>query len=165
MCVPVASFRWSGAVIRWNPDVTGSQLARTGAAPCAHAFTRANAISTDEAPRKVEEWLDVARGIPLLGPDALAGGGRALSSDACIEVAAAFVLSSGECRQWLTECVGVVAGRPGFSKLDTAARDAELARREAEIRSIETELERRRISARRDEADAALAALVGGEAA
>lgn len=63
------------------------------------------------------------------------------------------------------ECVGVAAGRPGFSKLDTAARDAELARREAGIRSIETELERRRISARRDEADAALAALVGGEAA
>jgi hypothetical protein len=63
-------------------------------------------------------------------------------------------------RAWIVERVpAIVAGRPGFSKLDSKARAVEVERIDGEISAREVELERRAITLRRDEADAALAGL------
>jgi len=128
-------------------------------------FQRANHVTMTDAVENAETWLRQARSIPMLYPEALAGGGRDLGRDTLTEVVAAYVLTSADFREWLTERAAACGGSSGFSKLSRKDRDEQVDKMKAEIGALETEIVRRGLEAERGRVETELAALVGGEAA
>jgi hypothetical protein len=128
-------------------------------------FERDNRITVDDATENAERWLTQARSIPMLYAETLASGGRDLGRDAIGDVCAAFIVSSGEFRTWLTERAAACGGSPGFSSLTRDERDGEVGKRRAEIAALETEIVKRNLEAERGRVESELAALVGTEAA
>jgi hypothetical protein len=123
------------------------------------SFERDNRITVDDIAENAERWLTQARGVPLLGSQALAAGGRSLANDAILEVAAAFIVSSGEFREWLIGRARACGGSPGFSKLSRKDRDEQVDKMKAEIGALETEIVRRNLEAERGRVETELAAL------
>jgi len=121
-----------------------------------------NRSVAEDAVEHAEQWLAFVRGAQgaQLQPASFAGGYRSLHPQAIAEVVCAFVVSSGNFREWLlTEVAAVGGSAPGISPLSRKDRDARLEELRHRIAALEAEQRRRALERTRDDATAQLAEL------
>jgi len=147
-----------------QPEVDDATLAETVEAAKRELaeFEVAHRSVAEDAVEHAEQWLALVRGADgaQLHPASFAGGYRSLHRAELTEVVCAFVVSSGNFREWLLSEVAKVGGSaPGISALSRKERDARLAELKERVRTLEAEAQRRVFERARDDANAALAEL------